>query len=487
MPVLPLIMTDQGLQPRAPVDIRAELVSRIAYTNPDYTDNLPGSMVEDLVSTGVAAVVQSDQFLVDLINSISPRTANPFMLRQLGLTYGILPTDATNTSVYVIFVGPPGFVIVQGFTVGDGNYQYICQSGGIIGASGQSLPIYAVATLSGAWAVPAGSVRVLITSVPDVIINAGFGVINPADGIPAKVGETIENYRERTMTAGLAASTGMASYLKTLLWQVPGVEKRLVAVRQDIPSGRYVVLCGGGDSYQVGYAIYFGLFWTGGLLPPPILIEGITRASPCVIQTADNHNFVTGMIETITGVVGTGRLVDPSLGINGKAWPVTVIDPTHFSVAFDNTLSGSLYISGGIVAPNPIVEEVTISDWPDHYAIYYVIPPAETTAIVCTWKTDSPNYISPAAVASAASMAILAYVNSIPAGSQPLSIYELENAFLDAADPVLPRRSVVSVKFAVSVNGFGVLPDPGTGVIWGDVNSYFSLDPTALTIVESMT
>ena len=477
-------MTDQGLQPRAPADIRAEMVARVAFTNPDYTANLPASLIEDMVSTGTAAVVESDQFLVDLINSISPRGANPFILRQLGLTYGVLPTDATNTSVYVVFVGPPGYVVVQGFQVGDGNYTYTCQGGGIIGASGQSLPIYAVATMPGAWAVPAGSVRVLLTSVPELIANAGFGVINPADGIPATAGETIESYRDRTMTAGLASTMGMSRYLKTLLWQVPGVIKRLVSIRQDEASGRYVVLAGGGDPYQVGYAIYYALFWVGGLLTPQIEVIGISKTNPCVVQTEDNHNLTTGMVETITGVIGTGRLVDPSLGIGSQPWMITAIDPTHFSIPFDNTPIGA-YVSGGVVAPNPILEEVTISDWPDHYAVEYVIPPAQTVAITATWKTDSPNYISPASVASLAATAVLAYVNNIPAGVQPLSIYELENAFLDAVDPVLPRETVTSLVFAISVEGVGVQPEPGSGVIWGDVNSYFYLDVGNLIIVES--
>jgi hypothetical protein len=222
------------------------------------------------------------------------------------------------------------------------------------------------------------------------------------------------------------------------------------------------------------------------LLPAQIEIIGVTFTNPCVVQTADNHNLQTGMTETISGVVGTGRLVDPTLGIGSRPWLITKVDETHFSIPFDNTPLGT-YVSGGLVLPNPIVEEVTVSDWPDHYAIQFVIPPAQTTAIVATWKTDSPNYISPAAVASVASAAILAYVNAIPCGTQPLSIYELENAFLDAADPVLPRETVVSLEFDISLDGVGVLPEPGTGVIWGDQNSYFSLDPAAMVVVESMT
>ena len=487
MTVLPLVMSDQGLQPRAPVDIRTEIVARVSFTNANFTANLPASMIEDIVSTGTAAVVQSDQYLVDLVNSISPRMANPFMLRQLGLTYDVHPKDATNTSVYVIFGGPPGFVIVQGFTVGDGNYQYVCQNGGIIGASGVTLPIYAVATISGAWAVPAGSVRVLLTSVPQAILDAGLTVINPADGLPASVGETIDDYRDRVQTSGLASSMGMGSYFKTMLWQVPGVQKRLVGLRPDIQSGRYIALCGGGDIYQVAYAIASAVFWLVGLTVPSINISNISRANPCLITTFDNHNLLTGMVEEITEVVGTGRLVDPGLGINGKQWRVTVVSDTSFTIPFDNTLAGSAYTSGGLVTPNPIVETVTINDWPDHYAVSFVIPPAQNVAITVTWKTDSPNYINPASVVAAVQQPLLDYVNSIPAGVQPLSVYELNQVFLDAADPVLPRETIISLIFNVSINGIGVSPDPGTGVIWGDVNSYFNLDVIDLTILESTT
>ena len=50
---------------------------------------------------------------------------------------------------------------------------------------------------------------------------------------------------------------------------------------------------------------------------------------------------------------------------------------------------------------------------------------------------------------------------------------------------MLPRESVVSLIFAISLDGYGVLPDLGTGVIWGDKNSYFSLDPTAASSLKA--
>jgi hypothetical protein len=151
-------MTSQGLQPVSPADLRSQLISLVAGTNPDYTANLPGSLIEDISSTDVYALVESDSFLVDLVNSVTPFGANAFLLNQLGILYGVDTQPITNTSVYVQFTGPPGYVIAQGFTVSDGTYQYVCQHGGIIGEDGNSLPMYALATDSGAWPVQANTV-----------------------------------------------------------------------------------------------------------------------------------------------------------------------------------------------------------------------------------------------------------------------------------------------------------------------------------------
>src|SRR5215469_378345 len=166
MAVLPLVMTDQGLQPTPPSDLRTSLISLVSSIVPDYTANLPGSLIEDISSTDVYALVETDSFLVDLVNSVTPFGANAFLLNQLGTLYGIDPQPITNTSAFVVFTGPPGYVIAQGFVVGDGTYQYICQNGGIIGAGGTSLPIYVLASVDGAWPVLANSIVQLLTSVP---------------------------------------------------------------------------------------------------------------------------------------------------------------------------------------------------------------------------------------------------------------------------------------------------------------------------------
>jgi hypothetical protein len=489
-------MTPQGLQPQSPVDLRQQLVSSVLVTNPDYTDNLPGSMIEDICSTDIAACVQSDSFLVDLVNSITPNGANPYLLNQFGILYGLQPQSATNTSVYVTFFGPPGFIIVENFVVSDGTNQYVVQDGGIIGVDGQSLPLYAISPMPGTWPVPEGSVTQLATSVPANVAET-LTVTNISGGFPSTAGEQITEYRARVMTAGLAASTGMSRYMKTLLGNVPGVSTRLVGARQDLATGRYIILVGGGDPYQVAYAVWKAVFWSAGLLYASINISHISSTNPVVITTSNNHNLMTGMSEQISGVLANGALAS----INGKILPVTVIDNKNFSVPYDGTPPGSSYISGGTAYPNPIMEEVTIQDYPDNYLIAYVIPAQEVVTLTITWQTDSPNYVSANAIATASAPALMDYILNLPVGTTPINIYDMTSIFLEAIAGILPAEAVTVLNFSVGIgstygspasNGtpevpsdvVGVAPAPGTGVIYGDPNSYFYIELARITVIE---
>lgn len=471
MAVLPLVMTSQGLQPVSPADLRSQLISLVAGTNPDYTANLPGSLIEDISSTDVYALVESDSFLVDLVNSVTPFGANAFLLNQLGILYGVDTQPITNTSVYVQFTGPPGYVIAQGFTVSDGTYQYVCQHGGIIGEDGNSLPMYALATDSGAWPVQANIVVQLATSVPSNII---LTVTNPVSGIPSTSGEPISVFRERCFTAGLAASTGMARYLKTLVGNVPGVQQRLISVQQE--GDQFVIIVGGGDSYQVASAIWQADFYTPGLSGATIKIAGVSNTNPVVITTANNHNLQTGDLEIIADVVGMPFL-------NNQVLPITVLDAQRFSVPLDATIWGR-YQYGGTVAPNPINLYVTITDYPDSFLIPYVNPPQELVDITVTWITISPNFVSPVAMAQAAVPAIVDYINSLPAGTSPINFNVLNQVFLQAVAGVLQPEYIVNLLFQVSIGGVGTSPAPGTNVIFGDPFSYFYTENGRVTVIE---
>ena len=268
---IPIILGASGRVNTDPNTLRTNLIAAVSATNPGYTANLPGSLIEDIVSTDVGALVVSDQAVTETINSLTPFGANQFILAELGNIYGVTPGSTVNTSVYVVFSGTVGFVIQQGFTVSDGTYQYVVQDASIIATGGSSAPVYCVATTAGAWAVPTGSVTSLVTSVPSSVT---LSVTNPTVGTPSAAGETEEQYRARVFQAGLASAQGMPTLLKTSLTNVTGVQDRLVSVQQQSPGWK--VLVGGGDPYQVANAIFQSLFDVSSLVGSTTTARNIT-------------------------------------------------------------------------------------------------------------------------------------------------------------------------------------------------------------------
>lgn len=258
---LPLLFTAAGPVATPPATLNAALIAAVAATNPGYTANLPGGLVEDISSTDTGALVTMDQARVDAVNNVSPVTANPYVLNQFGQQFGIPQGVAANGSVFVVFSGSPGYVIPPGFIVSDGTNQYVIQDGGTIATGGSSQPLFAVASASGSFAIPAGTVTALGTSVPSPYT---LTVTNPLAGVPALAPETTESYRSRIIQAYQVGTTGTLTYLKTLLMAVPGVSSRLVSVLQ--VGNAYEVICGGGDPYQVAGAIYAGVSNVGGLV-----------------------------------------------------------------------------------------------------------------------------------------------------------------------------------------------------------------------------
>lgn len=254
---LPVVMTASGPVPNAPAALNSDLIATVQAEDADFTANLPGLLLEDLTSTGTAMLSQMDQARVDAINSVTPYGANSFILAQQGTMLGIPQGQPTNTSVLEVFSGETiqGYVIVPGLVVSDGTYQYVIQSGGVILSTGQSTPLLAVASQSGTWSVPAGSVNQIATSLPSPY-NTALTVTNPVAGTPATTVESPQAYRARIMQAQQIAGQGTPSYLTTLLQATPGVTPRLVSVLQN--TFGWEVLCGGGDPYAVAYAIYRG-------------------------------------------------------------------------------------------------------------------------------------------------------------------------------------------------------------------------------------
>lgn len=455
---LPTVVTPSGLVPQNPADLRAQLVASVAATNPGFTDALPLSLVEDIVSTDVGAVVLIDQARVETVDSLTPFGCNAFVLGQLGQIYGVPYGVGSNTSVDVVFSGTVGFVVTEGFVIGDGTNLYQLQDSGIIGAGGTTPTLTALAVSQGAFAVPAGTVTQLVTSVPSTIT---LSVTNPNAGVPGQAAQTETSYRAQVLQAGLAASQGMSRYLKTLLGSVHGVQPRLVSVRQN-PGGGWEVIAGGGDAYQVAFAIYSSLFDVSSLVGSTMTILNITQANPGVVQTLLNHGYATGAVVKLNNV-------NPA-GYDGT-YTITVIDATHFSIGV-NTTGYPAYVSGGYCTPNLRNVVVTINDYPDLYDIPFVVPPQQTVNLVVTWNTSQENFTAQAAVTQLAQPALVTYINSIPVG-QPINLGVMEQTFREAVEPVLDTNLLTRLIFAVSINGVGVSPVAGTETILSDPESYF--------------
>lgn len=464
---LPFTYDKSGPLPIPPAVLRALLVGAVEAVRPGYTSRLPGSLIEDVASTDVGALALIDSARLEVVNSLTPRTANAFLLAQLGAIYGVKPGEASNVSVFVIFSGTPGFVISKGFTVSDGNFQYVVQDGGVIGSGGDSAQLFALAAISGQWSVAPGTVTVLITSVPD---DVELTVVNPAAGIPAGDPETEEEFRATVMQAGLAGTNGMINMLRTLLGRISGVQKRLISVQQE--GDKYIAIVGGGDAYEVAYALFRATF--GSLLVGSTLnVIGATKANPGVYTTDLNHGLIDGQTATIAGS-------NPS-NWNGTGIVTKITDDT-FSMAIDTT-GYPTYIDQGVVTPNSRNIAVSVNDYPDTYVIPFVSPPQQIVDIALTWNTTAPNIVSDAAMAQAGAPALADYVNGIYAG-QPMNLFELERTFQSATAGIIPSSLLTRMVFAVSINGVGVAPEAGTGIIKGDPQSYFATNSSRITITR---
>jgi len=430
-------------------------------------------LIEDVSSTDVGALMLTDSAKIETVNSVTPYSANPFVLNQLGQVYGIPIGAATNTSVYLVFAGPAGLTIAKGFTCTDGTFQYYLRDGGIIGDGGTSDPLFAVATVQGSWAVPAGTVTGFVTSPPP---GVSLSVVNPLPGTPGiATGETQESYRSRVLDGGLAASQGMARYMKTLLGNVPGVQPRLISARL-IANVGWQVLCGGGDPYDIANAIFESLFDLPHLVGSTIGITGITNASPGVVTTNINHGLATGQSNVkIAGVLGM-------TAANGGPYTVTVIDEKTFSFGVDTTSFGA-YTSGGVVTPNPRNIVTSIADYPDIYVIPFVNPPQQTVTMSVTWNTDTTNVISPSAIAQLAIPALVAYINSIPAG-QPINVLVMNAVFQAAIASVLAAPLLSKLVFVVSINGIVTGVTSGTSLIVGDPESFFFAVASGISVAQ---
>lgn len=478
---IPIVVTAAGAQPTPPSVLRADLVAGVAATNPGYTADLPGALIEDVASTQVAGLSYCDTARVETINSLTPYGANAFLLLELGQIYigdGSAPAVPTNTSVFVVFTALdnsanplPGLVISPGFVVSDGTYQYIVQGGGgVTDSSGSTQPLFCQASIPGTWSVSTNTVDQVVTSVPSTVV---LSCTNPTTGTSGGPAETEEQYRARVLEAGQAISTGTQTLLKTLLGEVPNVQRRLISVRQKVNA--WEVICGGGDPYLIAGAIYQAGVDITNLVGSTLSVTNVTRANPGVVTTDLNHGLATGQTGVkIAGMVGMTPL-------NGVPFTATVINEKSFSVGI-NTTGYAAYVSGGTVTPNLRNELISIYDPPDTYTIPFVNPPQQAVSMSLIYQTISPNFTSQAAVSQLGQPAIADYVNSLSVG-EPINLNVLETTFSAAISGVLAPQLISSLVIAVFING--VQTAPVGLLVYGDPESYFLAQASDINIIAS--
>lgn len=467
-----LVVTAAGAQNTPPAELWANLLNLVAEENPGYTV-LPGGLVDDIAGTDTFALALQDSAAVELINSITPYSANPWLLAQLGQIYGVTPSLQSNGSVYVVFSGTVGFQIPPGFLVSDGTYQYQVQDGGSVQSGGASGPLFCLATTAGTFPIAENTVNQIISAVP---LSITLTVDNPQDGIPSADLQTEAQYRALVVAAGLVSGQGNASMAKTLLAQVPGVQGRLISVVQ-VNGGGWEVIVGGGDPYAVAQAIYDSGLDISTLVGSTIGITSVSMTDPAVVTCNLSPGFTDGQ----TGVViadATGMT-----GINGT-WTVTTadLDPNQFSVPYD-AIGAPAYTGGGVVTPNTRNVSVDLNGYPNTYTIPVVIPPSEPVVVQMMWNTISPNFVSDVAMQQAGAAAVSDYINSIPVGA-PINLFEMDAVFQVATANLVPTALLTRMLWSVAIDGVATVPEGGTGAIYGDPESYFTCSPSDVTISQ---
>lgn len=458
-----------GPVPKTADELRSELVSIATSLSPGLTTDLPASLIEDIASTDVGALIVCDQARVDLINSVGPLKANVYLLNLLAQQSGISPRKSDGvTTVSIVFSGPAGFVVPRGFLVSDGSNTYSVNDDTIIRASGISAAVTCEGTVSGSWAVPVGTVNQIITSVPDEI---NLTCTNPTAGIPGAGAETLYEFRERVWEAQMSTVQGYPGFIRQKLTDVENVQARLVSVVQD--GSAWVIMCGGGDIYDMAGAIYRSAGDISRLRGSSLNVIGITNANPGVVTTDITHGFTTGQVVRISGVVGMS-------GVNDVDLSATVISPHAFSIGIDTIGSGP-WVSGGVVSPNLRNNVVTVNDWPDSYIIPFVVPLQQQVTVNFNWATSSSNYLTDATVSSLVSGPVIQYINGIFAG-KPLNINNLKDTFLQNVNSVLDMSLISKLDIVVTVNGTITTADENTNIISGDPYSYWQISPDGVVV-----
>lgn len=470
---LPILIDASGPVAKTSNELRQKLVEKAQALSPGLTDNLPGSLVEDIVSTSVGALIICDQARVDLLNSIGPRTGNLNMLTQLAEQYGVPSRRSEGlTTVNLIFEGTPGFVVSQGFRVSDGTHQYILQDAVIVPTDGKTDPMVAYGSVSGQWAVSALTVTKLITSVPD---NIKLSVSNPTAGTPAAGSESVSDFRDRVWQAGMSNVSAYPGFIRTELSKVTNIVNRLTSVKNI--GNKWYVICSGGDLYSMAGAIFKSAGDFTRLAAFVLEIASMTKGEETIVETNYTHGFSTGQIIQFHDMVLWNEL-------NDRDFVITVTSPNTFTIPYDTSTLDGNFDGTGNITPNLRAHSVIINDWPDNYTIPFSEPLQQKVTIQYQWNTTQSSYLSSAAISEVVIIPTVEYINSISSGN-PININTLKGIFMSQVDTISNQDIIDTLKVVVTSNGYAVEPEGDESVIWGDAFSYWYIEKDSVGVKDA--
>ncbi|MCZ9850163.1 baseplate J/gp47 family protein [Brachyspira hyodysenteriae] len=251
-----------------PTVIRERLLNQAIEKVEGFTD-LPSGIQNNLLDESVLDIVEIQDMLANVMNSISPSYANDFIVRELGEAFGLKIKDQALPNTTITFYGLAGVIIPEGLEVGnaDGSKKFITTKSDIINATGQ-VSIYCEGADYYDTPTPANTLNILLNQVLNVT-----SCTNLNDAVETTPAETISEFRSRFQTRALANRSGTVATLDNALKEIEGTVDRLCTykasqiVEEGVSKAVLEIIVGGGDDYSVALAIF------NSILYPDILVS----------------------------------------------------------------------------------------------------------------------------------------------------------------------------------------------------------------------
>jgi len=471
-----VVISNQGRVSAQPSDMYNTVITNATALSPGLTTNLPGSLIADVVETGVAQCLVSDSAATELINSISPRTANMAVLNQIGqVVLGPLGVvgAAANSSVNVVFSAPANSVIPAGFIVSDGTNQFVTQHASVTSSGGVTTPVYCIASSATGITVAANTVTTVVSAQPPLYT---ITVNNPLPGAAGTGTELPNDYRNRIVTANAAPVGSAPSVIRSQIASIPGVVNRTIRVLQ-LPAGAGIMVAGG-DPALIAGAIYNSGFFAPLLGISVNNLVQVTGTTNVQMKFSLAHHFSPG-----STLVVTGETLSPFTSLDGVTYTVlSVVD--QFTVITNATLSSySGNVSGNaFLQSNPRNTTVGVVDYPDTYSVNYIQPIPQLVSATVTWNTLVPAFASASQLQQNIQTAIASFINSIPAGNS-FTTNDIANAALNASPSLLSPTQFSNMSIAVSFDGITAPFNPSAPITYlADSQGYLYTSTTGSNI-----